>query len=608
MLVAAAVMGLATGRAAVAQERPKSVLALYSVREDSPTATGFGPILQQAIGEGPAGHVDYYAEFIDLARFPEPNYREDLWSLFRSKYEGRRFDLIVVAGDAILDLLRAHRDEPPFADTPVVFSIASDTRVPANATGLIARLTFRDTLESAVSLQPGTTRVVVVSGASAFDKYYEAVARSQFKPLEGRLEFTYLSALPAPELLQQVARLPEHSIVFFTGMSEDGDGQRFLLYEMLDRVSAASNVPTYGWNNFGMGHGIVGGKLSSSDLLEARTAELALRVLRGENPASIPVGEIDWSATEFDWRQLKRWGIADARLPRGSRVLYRQPGGWDLYGGYIVGGSALVGLQSALIAGLLLRAKYRKRVELLLRESEERFRLAADTAPVLIWRAGTDMLCDFVNRPWLEFTGRALEEELGNGWAQGIFPEERDRCLRTYASAFEARQSFEMEYRHRRADGAYRWILTKGVPRFGSDGTFAGFIGSCVDITERKLAEGEREYLIGQLRHLAGRLIAAQDTERTRIARDLHDDTSQQLAGAVDRAQQPQAPDGRRWSDEDQLQADLSALQQRTATLAAERPSPLARPASRAVLHHGGLVAALTSHCAELQRSHGCRS
>ena len=472
--------------------------------------------------------------------------------------------------------------------------------MPANATGLIARLTFRDTLESALSLQPGTTRVTVVSGGvSAFDRYYEAVARSQFKPLEGRIEFTYLKALPAPQLLQQVARLPEHSIVFFTGLSEDGDGQRFLLYEMLDRVSAASNVPTYGWNNFGMGHGIVGGKLLSSDLLEARTADLALRVLGGETPASIPVKEVDWSATEFDWRQLKRWGIADARLPRGSRILYRQPGVWDLYSGYIVGGSALVGLQSALIAGLLLRAKYRKRVELLLRESEERFRLAADTAPVIIWRARTDMLCDFVNQPWLTFTGRALEEELGNGWAQGIFPEDRDRCLRTYASAFDAREPFEMEYRHRRADGAYRWILAKGVPRFGSDGTFAGFIGSCVDLTDRKRAESEREYLISQLRHLAGQMIATRDSERARIARDLHDDTSQQLAGLSIALSSVKRRVGA-LVDDDHLTEEVSALQQRTVALAANIRN-LSHDLHPSVLHYSGLVAALSDYCAELQ-------
>ena len=124
-----------------------------------------------------------------------------------------------------------------------------------------------------------------------------------------------------------------------------------------------------------------------------------------------------------------------------------------------------------------------------MRESEERFRLMADTAPVLVWRADTANLCDFVNRPWLEFTGRTMEQELGNGWADSICPEDVDRCLRTCVSAFDARQPFRMEFRLRRADGAYRWVLDTGVPRYGPDGSFAGYIGSCLDITERKESE-----------------------------------------------------------------------------------------------------------------------
>lgn len=137
-----------------------------------------------------------------------------------------------------------------------------------------------------------------------------------------------------------------------------------------------------------------------------------------------------------------------------------------------------------------------------LRESEERFRIMADTAPVMIWRAGTDALCDFFNKPWLEFTGRPMEQELGNGWADGVYPDDLERCLQTYGEAFDARKAFRMEYRLRRFDGEYRWMLDSGVPRFGSDGSFAGFIGSCVDITDRKQAELEVQQQRQELAHL----------------------------------------------------------------------------------------------------------
>jgi PAS domain S-box-containing protein len=124
-----------------------------------------------------------------------------------------------------------------------------------------------------------------------------------------------------------------------------------------------------------------------------------------------------------------------------------------------------------------------------LRESEERFRLLADTAPALIWMSGTDKLYTYFNKPWLDFTGRSIDLELGTGWAEGVHPEDLERCLNTYAQAFDRREEFRMEYRLRRHDGEYRWVLDIGVPRVDQDGSFVGYIGIAIDVTERKHTE-----------------------------------------------------------------------------------------------------------------------
>ena len=130
----------------------------------------------------------------------------------------------------------------------------------------------------------------------------------------------------------------------------------------------------------------------------------------------------------------------------------------------------------------------RKRAEAALRESEERFRNMADTTPVMIWVSGVDKLCTFFNKPWLNFTGRTTEQELGNGWTAGVHHEDLDRCIATYHSSFDVRRPFQMDYRLRRADGEYRWVLDSGTPLYAG-GEFVGFIGSCIDITERTLTE-----------------------------------------------------------------------------------------------------------------------
>lgn len=134
-----------------------------------------------------------------------------------------------------------------------------------------------------------------------------------------------------------------------------------------------------------------------------------------------------------------------------------------------------------------------------LSESERRFRHMADNAPVLIWIADTEKKATWLNRPWLEFTGRTLDQELGHGWSENIHPDDLERSMQTYFEAFDARRSFTMDYRCRRADGQYRWLADSGTPLYGQDNEFTGYIGSCIDITDRIVAHEERQLLVVQL-------------------------------------------------------------------------------------------------------------
>ena len=237
-----------------------------------------------------------------------------------------------------------------------------------------------------------------------------------------------------------------------------------------------------------------------------------------------------------------------------------------------------------------------KRAEASLRESEERFRLVANAAPVMIWMSGPDKLCNYFNQPWLKFTGRALQAELGNGWAENVHPEDLSGCLETYANAFDQRQPFEMEYRLRRHDGEFRWVVDLGVPRFQHNGSFAGYIGSCMDVTDRKLAQES-------LAQMSRKLIEAQEQERTWIARELHDDINQRITLVLVNLE--------RW------QGDLSPLAPAMTQRLTEIKEHLSSLGSdiQALSHHLhsskleylGLVTAAASFCRELSTEHGVR-
>ena len=161
----------------------------------------------------------------------------------------------------------------------------------------------------------------------------------------------------------------------------------------------------------------------------------------------------------------------------------------------------------------------RKQAEEASRESEKRFQIMADHAPVLIWIAGTDKLCFWFNKIWLDFTGRTMEQEMGNGWAEGVHPEDFQSCLDDYVKAFDARKEFNLEYRLRRFDGEYRWLSDNGIPRYDDHGVFLGYIGSCIDITSRKNAEDEVRIAATAFEAQEGMLVTDSNGEILRVNR-----------------------------------------------------------------------------------------
>jgi len=235
----------------------------------------------------------------------------------------------------------------------------------------------------------------------------------------------------------------------------------------------------------------------------------------------------------------------------------------------------------------------RLQVEEALRQSEKRFREMADTAPVLIWMSGPDRLCTYVNKSWLDFTGRSIDQELGHGWTEGVHRDDYSSCLSTFVNAFERREPFTMQYRLRRADAVYRWVYDTGTPRLSSDGEFLGYIGSCIDVTDQKDAEDT-------LRDLSGRLINAQERERSRVARELHDDLSQSLA--LLSIQLSELSNGSNRSDLVKKRVAEFTTQIQELSLDVHRISYELHPVK---LEQLGLESALRGFCREVASAHG---
>jgi signal transduction histidine kinase len=350
-----------------AQLDHKQVLVLYSTRRDAQFAAVGENELPRVLDAGLARNLDYYSEFIDITRFPDRAYREGFRDFLQVKYQGVRFDLVIAMQNVAVEFVNDF-GRSLFGDVPVVFlTNTAGIRRPSNSTGVRHERNYAATLELIRRLQPDIRNVFIVTGAGAADKEYENEIRRQLPPIDLRLNVTLLSGLPTKQLEDGLSKLPPHSAVYHVLVTEDGAGNKFHPLEYVDRVATAANAPTYCWVDSAIGHGIVGGNLYSQSDAISRVGQLALRVLAGEAPDSIPVAALNLNRNELDWRQLRRWSIDEARIPKGTLVRFRDPSIWDKYRSYILGALAILLTQTALITTLLIQRKRRQRTEAELR-------------------------------------------------------------------------------------------------------------------------------------------------------------------------------------------------------------------------------------------------
>ena len=391
----------------------KRVMVLYSQRRDGPYSATFERVIQQALNEGMGGRIDYYQEYIDEQRFFDQKYRVALRDFIRSKYGDQRYDLVVAIGGAAVSFAVDYGTEL-FPETPVVF-YGGQGRARPNFTGVVRWRDLRSTIEIALRLQPNTKNVFVISGSSERDLEIESIARQQLQALEDRVAFTYVIGLPMDELLQKVANLPPDSIIYYLEETRDRTGAKYFFPDAMSKVCAAANAPVYGPTDWHLDNGALGGSVLDTESLAKQTAEIALRVLRGEKAEDIPVAAPPPNINMFDWRKLKQWGISEDRLPPGSIVRFKELTIWEQYKGRIIGVLVVIVFQTLLLAGLLVERGRKKRAAHSLAKSEDRFAKAfkANPQPMSVTTLAEGRYLD-VNQSFLRMSGYARDEVIGH--------------------------------------------------------------------------------------------------------------------------------------------------------------------------------------------------
>ena len=480
-------MILACASVSGAQTEPRQVLLLYSYERDFAShnafATMFRPELSRSFGEP----IDFIEVSLQAARLNPSASEESILNEVRSTLPRRRLDLVVPIGGPAAVFAQTYRQQL-FPTTPMLLAgvdrrFVQNRALAANDTAVAVEHDPPQMIETILRLLPDTRTVFVVIGASQFEQFWLKEVKRGLRRFEGRLTFIWTNELSFEEMLKGCASLPPHSAIFYGVLSSDAKGVRHAEERTLGAFHAAANAPIFGLHSTQLGRGIVGGPLLSIEDLSRNTATVAVRMLRGASPHSLTTPTQVAATPTFDGRELRRWGIGEDRLQPGSVVLFREPTAWQRYRPQIIAGVTFASVQAVFAIALLASLVKRRRAERSLRVSEEGFRLLLNAAPVMIWSAGPDRRCTNVNRARLDFTGRSIEAELGDGWTEAVHPDDLRHYREIFTQAFDRRERFQVEYRLRRHDGEYRWILDTGVP----DG-FAGYIGSAIDVTELKLA------------------------------------------------------------------------------------------------------------------------
>lgn len=362
--LASVAFALTCSTASAQPELHKTVLTIHSGTEDFFTNPVLDAGIRETLGSRPDLALDYFAEYLESDRFGAEEASTALADYISRKYRGRRIDVVIAFTHLSLQFALDHRAEL-FADAPIV-SVTLDApdesvrRAGPGIAALTVGIAHARTLNLALALHPSTERVFVI--ANSENRQNEESVRAELSAFSQRVQLSYIEEATLPRLLDAVKAIPPRSLLFYIWQSVLVPGHVAYSNEVARLVAEAAPVPVYGSSDFYIGQGVVGGVMRGTHETGIRAGKMALQILDGTRPQSMPVEDARLVPI-VDWRQLRRWGIDAARLPPDADIRFRTLTIWELYRGYITAIAVVVAAQLMLIAGLLVQRHRRQRAE-----------------------------------------------------------------------------------------------------------------------------------------------------------------------------------------------------------------------------------------------------
>ena len=449
-------------------------------------------------GLGPqASDISLHVEYLDTKRYRDAWYREKfLTEILRYKLKGQHFDLILVSDNDALDFVKARREEL-FARIPVVFC-GINAYTPglleglAPVTGVAEVVSFETTVKMALAFHPGTARIIIIGNQENLTDRLNRKLMEQFiRGFETEAEFSFWDGLPLEELRRRVREMPRDHLLMVTSTAfYNKQGLPLMFSQALESLREVSSVPMYGFWEFYVGHGIVGGELVSARQQGRQAAGMALKLLAGQAITNIPVIE-PGNENVFDWRELMRFGIQEDRLPRPYRLLHKPSPFYELESRTYWGGLALLAGLFVVVIMLLNNVFARRRAQASLAALSHFQQTVLDAIPVPLYYKSTEGIYLGINHAGEEFFGLPASRIIGHT-AFEVFPESFAAFVQSSDEELLRRQGVQT-FSTAVADssGKLRDLLFHKTTFQGPEGKLAGIVGTMLDVTDLKLAQVE---------------------------------------------------------------------------------------------------------------------